>query len=346
MPIAFDAVVSPDDMTEFTRDVPVDPTLQFLAEFPRYESDDNSINWGEIIRTNRTAKYRSWDGRIHVSERDGSSSKKVALAPLSTSLSQGEFETLQLEFARNRGTAYDRLGVAAYNDAERLTREIQARLELAWGDVLSDGILTINELGGAGIADFGVPANQKVAAATVWTDHDTATPLTDLEAWNSVYRAANGFDAGRIKTSRARRKDFLRSSEVIDAVFGSTAGRTRVTLTEANELLDGEGLPTFDEPYDTSVVVDDQEVRVFPENKLALLPADLEQLGSTAWGVTATALELVKSEKADMTFEEAAGIVGIIDQIGPPYREFVYVDAVAMPVLWNSRRLMIATVAA
>jgi hypothetical protein len=342
--IAFDAVVEPDDVTTYVRGVPAVSTLQLLNAFPRSESTDNTVDFAEIVKTNRTAQYRSFDGRVHVSKRDGGTEKKVKLAPLSTSLQMGEPERLQLEFARNGGTATGRLAEAAYNDAEQLTREVQAPLELAWGDVLVDGVLSIPEIGGS--ADYGMPGTHLVAPAVAWTDHENATPLSDLQSWNDVYRASNGFSAGSVLAAQSRRRDVLRNKEVIDAVYGSTAGRTRVTLTELDQLLAGEGLPTFAEPYDTSVVVDDVETRVIPENRAVFLPPDLSLLGSTVYGVSATALELVNSSLSELSFEDAAGIVGVIIKEGPPFREFTYVDAVAMPVLSNARRLLTATVAA
>ena len=349
MVISFDAYTDPDDITTFVRNIPGDSTLQFLAEFPRFDSDDNTIDFGEIIKTNRTARYRSFDGRVHVSERSGGSSKRVRLIPLSSSLSMGELERLQLEFARNKGTNYNLIASAAYNDAEQLTREVQSRLEQAWGDVLTDGKLTINENGYAGETDYGLAElGNLVAAGTAW-GHQTggaydAPVLTDIETWNDSYRATNGFSAGRMKMSQSRIRFVLKNAEVITALYGSNAGRTRATLAEVNELLADEGLPTIDPAYDSSVDVDGVVTRVVPDNKVLFLPQDLKQLGYTAWGVTATALELLSDERSDLTFEDAPGIVGVVTKVGPPFREFVYVDAVAMPVLTNARRLMVATV--
>ena len=81
------------------------------------------------------------------------------------------------------------------------------------------------------------------------------------------------------------------------------------------------------------------------DDLVLLLPENLEDLGYTAWGVSATALELVNSDRSDLSFEDAPGIVGVVEKIGPPYREFTYVDAVAMPILANARRLFVADVA-
>lgn len=350
MAIWYDAPVAPDDLTTFTREVPVPRELTLLSEFPREDLETNTVDFAEIVRTNRTAKFRSFDGRIHVSERDAGSEKRVKLLPLSTSLSEGEYERLQREFARLGGSNSAALERAIYNEGEQLTREVQNRLEMAWGDVLADGKLTINENGYAGEADFGVPANHKTTIAAndkKWAAANlaTMTPLTDLQAWSDVYRQTNGFAPGRAKTSLTRLRVLQRSKEVIDAVYGATQGRTRVSVQQLNDLLRDEGLPVFDEPLDGTFDVDGTPTRVMADDIVSLMPTDLRELGYTAWGVTATALELVESDKADLSFEEAPGIVGVVEKIGPPYRKFTYVDATAMPILSNARRLFVADVA-
>jgi hypothetical protein len=91
--------------------------------------------------------------------------------------------------------------------------------------------------------------------------------------------------------------------------------------------------------------VDGSTVRVVADDKLMFLPQNIGDLGFTAYGVTATALELVNSSEVDFSFEDAPGIVGVVEKVGPPYRQFTFVDACAMPILQNARRLLIADVA-
>ena len=57
-----------------------------------------------------------------------------------------------------------------------------------------------------------------------------------------------------------------------------------------------------------------------------------------------TALELVDSNLSELTFREAPGIVGVVEKVGPPYRKFTFVDGMALPVLSNAKKLLIADV--
>lgn len=346
MAILFDAPVDPDALTEFTRNVPLEAENSLLTEAPSRDLTSNTINFGEIVRRNRTARYRSFDGRVHVSERDSANGGSVSMIPLSTSTNMGEYERLQLEFARTGGTNTAALADAIYDDATQLTREVQARLEQAWGDVLDDGILTVNENGLVGFeADFGVPAEHKTSASVPWATASTAKPLTDLQLWNDQYRKTNGVSAGVIRTSQANIRKALRAQETIAAIYGTATGRTVARFVDLQDYLIGENLPTFAAAYDTTVDVDNDLVRTVAENKVLLTPASLGDLGYTAWGVTATSLELVNSPKAEMKFEQAPGIVGVVVKgDGVPFRQFTYVDAVAMPVLSAPKRLFTATV--
>lgn len=345
MAILFDAPVRPGELTWFTREVPLNAENTLLAAAPARTLTSNTINFGEIVKRNRTARYRSFDGRVHVSERDSGSTANVGLIPLSTSTNMGEYERLQLEFARTQGTNTAALANAIYDDATQLTREIQARLEQAWGDVLTDGKLTVNENGLVGFeADFGVPADHIVTAATVWSN-PAALALTDYILWSDKYRTTNGVAAGVAQTSQKNIRLFLRNAEVIAAVYGAAAGRTTAKLTDVNDYLLGESLPVLGEAYDTQVDIDGTLTRTIPDNRVVFRPVNFADLGYTAWGVTATSLELVNSAKVDLSFEQAAGIVGVVVKSdGVPFRQFTYVDAVAIPVLSDAKRLLIATV--
>lgn len=344
-----DGPVENEALTAFVREVPFDSNLGLTNLFGRRETESNKIDFAEIVRTNRMARYRSFDGRVHVSARDTGSEASVPLLPLSSSLNMGEWERLQVEFARFGGTNTQRLVRAVYNDAEQLTREVQNRVEMAWGDLLSDGIVTISEgglTGSAGIADFGVPANQKSTVGTAWSSLATAPVLSDIEAMNAV-RVSNGNgQAGYMLTSGKNIRDLRRNKQVIDAVYGSVAGRTQVSLGELRNLIADEFGITLLNAYDSSFDVDGVATRTMPEDKVAFLPADLENFAYSAWGVTATALELVGSAKVDFSFEQAPGIVGILDK-GPsvPYRQQVIVDACALPILANARGLSVLDVA-
>lgn len=345
MAIFFDAPVAPDDLTPFVREVPVNSEFTLQSLFPVEFKQDNRFDFSEIVRTNRTARYRSFDGRIHVSERDSGSTGWVGLAPLSSSLAMGEYERLQLEFARTSGTNQEALANAVYNDAENLTREIHARMEQAWGDVLTDGKLTINENGFQAEADYGIPAGQIVApAGALWSNTATAVPLTDIQTWSDAQVAAGNGRPSTFQTSTAVMRLLQTNTQIINAIAGAAAQRTWVTITELNNLLASMGLPTARDPYDSQVDIDGTQTRTIADDRVVFLPENLSALGATVYGLTATALELVNSDRSEMTFGEAPGIAGVVIKSGPPFKQFTFVDAVGQPVLRNAKLMTVADV--
>ena len=146
MAIVFDGPISPDALTTFIRNVPVESNLALVSLFPTRYFDTNRIDWAEFVKTNRTASYRSFDGAIHVSSRDAGSGKYVELPPFSDSLNKGEYERIAEQIALLGGTNREAQVRAAYNDAERLIGTMNNRRELGWGDVLTDGKMTITPI--------------------------------------------------------------------------------------------------------------------------------------------------------------------------------------------------------
>ena len=104
MAIVFDAPLSPDAQTAYIREVPISRGNPLLGQVPITTQYDQFFEWSEITRKNQTAEYRSFDGRIKVTERDSLAGKRVPLAPFSDSLNLGEYERLQIEFMRTGGT--------------------------------------------------------------------------------------------------------------------------------------------------------------------------------------------------------------------------------------------------
>jgi len=346
MPIVFDGPVSPDALTAYVREVPT-PADQVLNRLmPDRYLPRNSVDFAELTRTNRTARFRAYDARLHVSERDTTTSKTVKLPPLSTSIGMGELERLQLEFARTGGTNVSAFVNAIYDDATNLTREVQARMEQARGDVLIDGKFTLAGEGNLVLeADFGLPAGNLVAPAILWSSVATATIVADLRLWIAAYVALNGFRPGGFVTSE-RVLGFMFQNAEIRSLAQSLGGvPSLVTDSTLASVLNQFRLPPLLFTYDTQVDVDGVSTRVIPDDRVLFLPPNPTDIGYTAWGVSATALELVNSNQAELSFEEAAGIVGLVNKDGPPYREATLVDAVGMPILAQPRRLLVADVA-
>lgn len=352
MALFLDGPLPLEDTIAFVQSIPLPSNNQFTQMMPSKQYDSDEIDFATITKTNRAAKFRNWDGSFWIAPRDTGSEKRVRMLPLGGQLSVGEYERRQIEMARYGGTIQSVLVDAIYNDLENLTRYAQNRVELAWGDVLTDGVLTINENGVQQQVDYGIPAGQLVTPATLWSNHATSTPLTDLIGWTGIYAGVNGAPHGQFKTSTAVVQHLMQNVQLINAIKGANTGATWVSITEINTFLGGFGIPPFIVPtdgqpggsiYASSFDVDGVTTPAFATNKLAFLPADLSTLGFTAWGVPTTSLELNAN---NVQVEVAAGLIGIlVREEAPPFRKTTYVDGVVLPVLADPRKILVATVA-
>lgn len=347
MAIVLDGPVLPADLTVFVRQVPLPNLIALNQLLPDRQIRSNKVSVGQLTKTGRTARFRAYDARVHVNKRDVASLTEVMLPPLSDALGMGELERLQIEFARTGGTNQDAFIGAIYDDATILTANVQRRMEQARGDVLADGKFTLTGEGGLVVeADYGIPSGNLVTpAGALWSDRANSVPITDLTLWARTYQILNGYAPGGLTLTYDRLID-LQFNAQMRLGFANVQGTpTFLNREQINSVLSAFGLPPIIGVYDSQVDVDGTPTRVFPDNKVLLTPPDPgANLGYTAWGITATSLELTKV--ADMSFEDAPGIVGIVDKGDSiPFRQEVQVDAVGMPVIENPNALMIATVA-
>ncbi|KMV23341.1 major capsid protein [Mycobacterium heckeshornense] len=345
MALFLDGPLPLEDTIVYTQNIPLPSNNNLTAMFPRREYGTDEIDMAVITQTNRAAKFRNWDGSYWVAPRDTGMEKRVKMLPLGGQLGVGEYERREMEYRRLGGTIQQVLVEAIYNDLTNLTRYVQNRIELAWGDVLSDGVLTIDENGVQQQVDYGIPTNQKVTAPTLWSDTTNSDPLADLIAWFDVWVAQNGTPPGRFLTSLEVVRNLQVNKNLIAAIKGTQTGATHVTLDEISALFNGYQLPpiSMSSVYNSFFDVDGVTTRPLPANKFLFLPDDPGTLGFTAWGTPTTVLELNDN---NVQVESAANIIGIlVREEQPPFQKRTFVDAVALPVIYDPRKILVATVA-
>lgn len=337
--------VTPAALTGYVRAVPTPAQIQLERYLPTRQINDIEAIWNEVTRTNRAATYRAFDAETPIGQRDSFSQKRIQLPPLGQKTVVGEYERLQLERMRTGGNADQAIVDAIYDDAEINTRAVLWRMELARGDVLVDGKFTLTGENGLTIeADFGVPGSHIVAPSTLWTVYASATPLADLRAWVQLYIDDNGEAPGRMLMSSKRVTDLCLNAEV-RALAATTFGTPSiVTPGQLQQVLSAQGLPPI-ETYDSQVDVAGVTTRIIPQDRVIFLPANPADLGYTAMGITAEALELTGGNNPQLVPAQAPGLVGVVMKDGDPVRTWTKVGAVGMPILTNPKLLLVADVA-
>lgn len=345
MAIVWDSIVPPEAITRFARRVPVRQDMVLNRILPDRYVADLEVAVDDVTLTTRAAKFRSFDGPPQRGKRDGFTRRRMKLPPVSQVLGKGELERLQLERVRNAGGNTDAIEQAIYDDVEINVRSVQARVELARGDVLTDGILDLSYSGENGLqADFGVPGSNLVTPATPWSTIASADILGNLRTWSQLYRDINGFMPGGFVTSEDTVFLMLQNAAIRALFAANGATPAQITQEQLNAFLGNYRLPGLAWTYDSQFDVDGVATRAVPADRVIFIPPPGIELGVTYWGLSATALEMVRERR--ITFREAPGIVGVVDvDTSPPYKEDTFVDATVLPVVSNPRALMVADVA-
>lgn len=301
------------------------------------------------------AEFRAWDTPPPMTGRPGISRKRGELPPVSRQIPLLEEESLRL---RQVQTGNDNpLITAIFDDATRMTRAVQGRIELARGDVLTDGVVTINENGMNITVDYGVgaPHLPVLAGGATWTTANaaTATPITNLLTWLDLYKADTGVLPRGILMSRTRLAGLAVNNEVrAYAQAGASTAPARVNMATIQQIFAEFGIPpllglgadpTGDPFYDVSVRVNGVLTPVIPTNRVVFVPPTDEPVGNTFYGLTAEALRLIERDK--IVAQDAPGVVALVLQNDNPVQTFTLATAIALPAIINPELIFTATVA-
>jgi hypothetical protein len=296
----------------------------------------NDVKWrltsdGSYVNV---AKYRAYDSSVPFGTREAwQTAKEGSLPALGQKLLVGEQEQLLLD--ASRGADADRLVELLYNDVERHVKSIRSRLELAAGDVLTDGKLTISENGFTTEVDFGVPAANLPTAAVLWSD-PTSDPLKDELGWIE-YLADQGLPEPEMVLTSRRAWSYLASNNAYRAAYyGSVNPSNTPTASlnpaQVNVVRGNYGLPPVT-LYKAQVRVDGTATKVLSDDRWLMLPPDRQNWAQTLYGATAESLVLSRGSNPEIAAEDAPGIVitrGIQDD---PVQIWTKGAAVAMPVM-------------
>jgi Phage major capsid protein E len=338
--------ILPAELTGYVREAAANqPANQFTLNrwLPERMIDDLSYRFdrgaGGLIEA---ASFRSYDAESPIGSRVGVTRVEGQLPPISRKVRLGEYDRL-----RQRRDPQLNIRNGLLNDAEKMTREVAARMELARGDALVNGSVTINENGVQVTASFGRSGSHTVTAGTNWSDTDDADPLADLLSWQDTYNDTNGVDPGAIVTSKTVLGYLLRNAALRTLAGPPGNPVSIVSRTQLDELLTAHGLPAL-YTYDAKVKLNGSATRVVAADKVLLLPApgdpaDPEgtELGATLWGTTAESLD----PKYALTEADQPGIVAGVYDTEDPMALWTKAAGIGLPVLANPDLTFCADVA-
>lgn len=329
--------ITPTELTGYVREALSDlPQNAFglSAYLPDVETDDIDFRvttgGGGLARV---AKYRAWDTESPISGRRGVDRLSGEIPPISEKRRLSEYDRLKMR--KLDAGIVD----AILNDAVDLAKGIHARVEVARGEALSDGKVTIAENGLTIQADFGRKATHTQTAAIKW-NVDGSNPVEDFLAWQRIYVATNGVRPGATLASQDIQSSLMRNAAIRAMTLPAGSTQQVVTIDAINALFQSFGLPALS-IYEAQVEGDDGNAKsIINPNKVIFLPPADRKLGETLWGVTAEALD--SDYGIDST--EAPGVVVGSYSDKDPVGLWTKASAIALPVPANTNLTLAATV--
>lgn len=334
-------VVAPAEITGFARAAQEDYELT-QGTLARWLP--NTTTTDVVVRTivgvdgsGELAQYRAFDAETPIASGGAAERKVFELLPLGLKERISEYEQVR-GLGRDAGALI--LG-GAENAARRVVRAIVNRLEVARGEAIEYGQVSINENGVVQTVDFGRSEDNEVYADTAWGENG-ASPLEDLITWVDYYTDVNnGAAPGAIVCSKRVLAALQRSAE-IRALVATMAGTPSIVSVDLiNNVLASHGLPPI-HLYDRKV----KGTRVLSDSKVFLLPSPVDpnggsnELGATFVGPT---LEAAEPEYGIGTVDQPGIAVGVW-KTRDPIAAWVHANAVSLPVLVNPVASFVAEV--
>lgn len=270
------------------------PAMMGEELFP--EVKKQSLEFEMLTNASKTpviASVHGFDTESEIGQREAEK-KAIELALIKRKMQLKEKEIIALESPRNEAERQS-LMKDVYNDFDNLIESVRARVEKMRMDLISSGVITLDENGLSATIDYGVPTENKVTNVD-WSSA-TANPINDMISW------ANKLDQmpGRVITSNTILAKILANKNVTNALFGKDTTRL-ASVGELNTYLESLGLPkiyTYDRKYRKLEANGTYtKHRYFPEDKFVMLPS--ETLGETVYGPTAEEIRLQRDPSVDV----------------------------------------------
>jgi len=353
----FDQFISPVELTGMIRAAEFDLTenrFKLSQLLPHVTIADVSASF--LVGQQGLAEasvYRTWNTEAPIGRRESLSRATFNFAPLGEKMMLDEYHSMRVRrLNASNSEMGDALEGFIARDVQRLARNIGARLEIARGDALFNGRVTINENGIFQVLDFGRAAEaSNYVAPVLWTNYENSKPIDNLLDLVKRFNALNGEDPDQIWMPKSIYLDMVQSVQIRNQVFQGAI----TTAPLINNAMANSALAAFDLPpivtYDatTKVVNDDGQgvvTRITPPDKILLtapgdpMPGEGTSLGGTFLGITP------ESQLPEYGLQPAdqPGIVAANWYTKDPVNYWTHAAALGLPVLRDPNLAYVAKV--
>lgn len=281
------------------------------------------------------AEFRAWDTEPGFGRRAGIAKVSGELPPIGQQYVLDEFSNL-----RQRNAEDEEFKDLFLNDAERIGRQVDIRMEFARAEALVSGTVTIKERNMELSVDFGRKSTHSVAPAVLWSDQTNSVPLDNLQTWRDLL-SDDGEAPGAVLMSPQAINHVLRSAQIRGQVFPLASSAPQVSRAQLDQVLMDFDLPPIIK-YDAKARRNGVMQRFIPADKVIMLPASGGGLGATVYGLT---LEAQLPEYGIGRGSELPGlVVAPFIRKETPVQVLTIGSAIALPILGAPDDTLVADV--
>lgn len=348
-------IVTSESIAAYWEDTPNTDTFMFEELFPARKQLGNKL---EYIKGRRGApiaiRLSSYDAKSMPRSRQGMNKieSEIPFFKESILIDENLRQQLNLVLSTNNQAYIDSVLNEIFNDEIELLRGARATREKMRAQLVSTGVINLNNNGQAVTYDYGLEDWQKVTLSTStdkWSDTANSNPLEDLETWVSTIKEKTGVTPTRAIMSTKTFNYIVKNENFAKSIYILNNGKGIVTSAMTMDGIKGlTGLTVYlnDNWYYPEGTEDRDSAegsRYFPDNVVTLLPGTT--LGNTVFGTTPEESDLLASNNiADVRITDT-GVAVTTMKIPDPVNVETKVSQTVMPSFEEADKILIATVA-
>ncbi len=324
------AITTPDEDRERNR-------LQLQRWFPPVLVNSVNFEWMDqaSLRTFTEAMpARAFDAEAPVKGREGLTKKSGQMIPFSEKYLITEHDKIQEMAAAAAGDAQAVAALdALFRDVDRGVRALNARMEIAYAELIRLGTVTINEFGVEPVVvDFGRSGSNTHTPAIAWSNVATAVPFAEEQVALDAMRDNHDLlwsDLVVITNSNTYRE--WAATDAVRNSFNSVRQLDQLPESALQGLRRDLGLPPVF-VYDAMArgVGASSGTKSIPDGDWLYVPAN-SPIGATQFGTPAIA------GQAGLDFElnQQPGPVAYVGREIDPFGTMTVIDALGFPVAYD-----------
>ena len=233
-----------------------------------------------------------------------------------------------------------------FNDEAELIKGARVVRERMRMQLISTGVININNNGTAYTYDYGLEDYQKVTldSTNKWSDLENSNPINDLITWADTIQLKTGVRPTRAVMSSKTFNYIVANKNLAKSIYITNNGQGIVTPTmvkDAIQVLANLTVGINDTVYGKAGTDGTKAERFFPDDVVTLLPPTT--LGRTVFGTTPEEADLMSSSVANVRIVDT-GVAVTTTKETDPVNVFTKVSEFVMPSFEQADKILIATV--